>query len=291
LHADATAVQTHGVASLTFGEWHDRARTAAAALRALGVEPGDRVALVFGTHGWTDFAVAYCAVQLAGGVAVPLSDRLSTASLAYVLDHCGVRFTVHDAAIDPSAVGRWQPATIAHLLAGGSAPPSTVDHDGLELHEVTFPPEALAHILYTSGASGRPKGVAASHATLVNGFVADPGRLTLAHSDAFLHAFPVGTQAAQTMLLNALIARPTCLFLPQFTAMRFAQLIEEARVGTVFLIPTMATDLLDSEALTGRDTSAVRLVGSTGAPLPPAVAARLRAAFPNATIVTDDTSG
>jgi acyl-CoA synthetase (AMP-forming)/AMP-acid ligase II len=179
-------------------------------------------------------------------------------------------------------LARWRPTTVTDLLADGAGT-STVDG-------VCAGPADLAQILYTSGTTGRPKGVAASHANLVNGFVADPRRLALAHSDAFLHAFPVGTNAAQTMLLNALTARPTCLCLPQFTALRFARLIEEARVGTIFLVPTVAIELLNSGALRGRDTNAVQLVGSTAAPLPPAIASRLARAFPQATIVNYYTS-
>jgi acyl-coenzyme A synthetase/AMP-(fatty) acid ligase len=151
-------------------------------------------------------------------------------------------------------------------------------------------PTDVAQILYTSGTTGRPKGVAATHANLVHGFIADPRRLALAHSDRFLHAFPIGTNAAQTMLLGALTSRPTCLCLAQFTPLRFARLIESSRAGTVFVVPTMAIELINSGALAGRDTTAVRLVGSTAAPLPPAVAEKLAAVFPAATIVNYYTS-
>jgi acyl-CoA synthetase (AMP-forming)/AMP-acid ligase II len=91
------------------------------------------------------------------------------------------------------------------------------------------------------------------------------------------------------MLLSALTSRPTCVYLPQFTASAFADLIEEGRVGTVFVLPTMAAELLDSGALTGRDTSAVRMVGSPS-PLPVEMAERLATAFPNATIVDYEAS-
>lgn len=275
LDPQAHAVQTYGVAALTFGEWHDRARVAAAALRTRGVRPGDRVGLLFGPRAWTEFAVAYCATHLAGAVAVPISSRFAALQVEYMLDHSAVAAIVHDETTDPAAVARWRPVTITDLLAD---PSSTVD-------SCAAAPTDLAQILYTSGTTGRPKGVAATHANLVDGFVADRRRLALAHSDTFLHAFAVGTNAAQTMLMTALTARPTCVYLAQFTPLRFARAIEEATIGSVFVVPAMAMELLSASALTGRNTRSVRLVGSTGAPLPPALAERLAAAFPEAAIV------
>jgi non-ribosomal peptide synthetase component F len=224
LDPDATAVQTYGVSGLTFGEWQIRARIAAA-LQARGVGRGDRVGLLFGPRTWTQFAVAYCATHLVGAVAVPISDRLAAPQVEYVLDHCAVTATVHDEAIDPAVVARWRPVTLTELLTDST---STVDN-------VVATSTDLAQILYTSGTPGRPKGIAATHANLVNGFVADRRRLGLAHSDTFLHAFPVGTNAAQTMLLTALTARPTCVCLPRFTPLRFARVIEEVTGGTTVI--------------------------------------------------------
>lgn len=276
---DRVAIETHGVGSLTFARWHHDACALATGLRARGVRRGDRVVLRFGARRWADFAVAYCGVQAAGAVAVPCSDRLPPAELRYVVGHSAAVGLLHapeDGPADGSGHG-WR-HTVEELTAGGVG---DLDPPG---------PADLAQILYTSGTTGRPKGVAASHANLTAGATGDPRRRPLAHSDHFLHAFPIGTNAAQTMLRHALDARPAALTLPQFTPMRFARLIESRRVGTVFLVPSMAIELLGSGVLGRFDTSSVLLVGSTAAALPPAVAADLTAAFPRATVVNSYTS-
>jgi acyl-CoA synthetase (AMP-forming)/AMP-acid ligase II len=92
------------------------------------------------------------------------------------------------------------------------------------------------------------------------------------------------------MLLSCLTARPSALTLPRFKPMRFARLLQTGQVGTVFVVPAMAIELLGSGVLHGRDLSGVHLVGSTAAPLPAAIALRLTQAFPQAAIVNYYTS-
>lgn len=273
------AIETHGVGSLTFARWHRDALALATGLRARGVGRGDRVVLRFGARRWIDFAVAYCGVQAAGAVAVPCPDRLPPAELRYVVGHSaavGLLHATDDGPADGVTAG-WQ-CGVGELTAG-------------EVGDLDPPdPADLAQILYTSGTTGRPKGVAASHANLTAGATADPRRRPMAHSEHFLHAFPIGTNAAQTMLRNALDAHPAALTLAQFTPLRFARLIETYRVGTVFVVPSMAIELLDSGVLGRFDTSGVLLVGSTAAALPPTVATALSRAFPAATVVNSYTS-
>ncbi|WFE30058.1 class I adenylate-forming enzyme family protein [Solwaraspora sp. WMMD791] len=303
VHPDRVAVEVPGVDQLTFADWRSDAGRIARALRAAGVGAGDRVGLVFGARDWTGYAVAYCGVLRAGAVAVPLSDRLAPGQLAYALRHCDARWVIHGprpgggsgpgsrsgsaaTPVVPAGVDVW---SVAELLTtdgteppgagGGTEPPGAADEGGVGLPR----PGDLAQILYTSGTTGRPKGVGASHANLVAGAPTHPRRLALAHSQRFLHAFPIGTNAGQTMLFNALTAKAAALTLPRFTPLRFARLIPTA--GTLFLVPSMAIELLESGVLDDCDTSAVALVGSTAAALAPAVAARLAAAFPAATIV------
>ncbi|MBO4204596.1 AMP-binding protein [Micromonospora echinofusca] len=281
LHPDRVAVEVHGVATLTFAEWSAGAEQVAAALHRRGLRPGDRVGLVFGARDWTRFAVAYCGVLRAGAVAVPLSERLAAGQLQHALTHCAAGAVLHGDDTEPPAAPTGTPVwPVADLIAE----PTT----GPELPPVR--PDDLAQILYTSGTTGQPKGVGASHANLTAGAPNHPRRLALGHSERFLHAYAIGTNAGQTMLFNALTAKAAALTLPRFTPVRFARLVEAPGTGTLFVVPSVAIELLDSGALRGRDLSGVQLIGSTAAALPPAVAARLAETFPAATIVNYYTS-
>ncbi|MFJ9145034.1 class I adenylate-forming enzyme family protein [Streptomyces griseus] len=275
-----------GPRTLTFGTWHERAEALAAGLRSRGLGPGARVVLRYGGGDWIAYAVAYCGVLRAGCVAVPLSDRQAPATAAHVLADSGATAVLHPAGADlPSGLlppGVWS-ATTEEIEAAEAAPPGPgplADPD----------PAALAQILYTSGTTGRPKGVTATHGNLAYGCTLDERRRPLRHSRHFLHAFPVGTNAGQTMLVNALDSGATAVAAPQFTPGRFARLIEEYEVGSVFLVPAMAIELLGSEAARRYATESVRLVGSTAAALPGPVALGLARAFPRAQVVNYYTS-
>jgi acyl-coenzyme A synthetase/AMP-(fatty) acid ligase len=194
-----------------------------------------------------------------------------------MLDHCTASGVLHAAGATPPPGDRWA-ATPDELEPGDDEPEPPGPGD-------------TAQILYTSGTTGRPKAVAATHANLTYGNAAKPNRRRFRHSRHLLHAFPIGTQAGQTMLINALDAHPAVLTLGgRFTPGRFARLIESRGVGTVFLVPTMAMELLNSGVHERHDLSSVVLLGSSAAALPAAVCARLTKAFPNATVTNYYTS-
>ncbi|MFI0423848.1 class I adenylate-forming enzyme family protein [Spongiactinospora sp. 9N601] len=246
--------------SLTFAEWDRGAAEVARGLAGRGVGRGDRVGLVFGNGDWIDYAVTFCGVTAAGAVAVPLSDRLAEAEIDAALAHCGAATVLRP----------------GDLPLGGGAEPAPAR------------PGDIAQILLTSGTTGRPKGVAATHANLTFGH--GGRRRPFAHSAHLAHAFPIGTNAGQTMLVTALSAHPATVTLPRFTPGRFAALIEEYHAGTVFLVPAMAVELLAAGVQDRHDLSCVRLLGSAAAPLPAPVAERLCTAFPRAAIVNYYTS-
>ncbi|MFE2018780.1 class I adenylate-forming enzyme family protein [Streptomyces sp. NPDC059499] len=282
-HGDRTALVT-GRERLDFASWQARSGAYASVLRSAGLRPGDRVVLHHGTSRWTEFAVAFLAVLRAGGVAVPLSDRSAPAATEYVLADAEARFLLHGGPDLPAGI---PPGTTVLTESDADGHPTAPD-----LPDPA--PGELAQILYTSGTTGTPKAVGARHANLAHGCTPDERRRPLRHSTAFLHAFPVGTNAGQTMLVNALNAHATCVTAPQFTPARFLRLLSEHDVGSVFLVPAMAIELLASPALADATASGtldgVRLVGSTAAALPQPVALGLVGAFPKAQIVNYYTS-
>jgi acyl-CoA synthetase (AMP-forming)/AMP-acid ligase II len=261
--------------TLTFAEWDRRSDALARGLLDRGLRPGDQVGLVFDGHGWIDFAVGYCGVQKAGGVAVPLGAHPGAAR---ILRQCRVVGTLH---------GRSVPAPDA---PGWHSYVTEAERPGGEPVEPVPGPGDLAQILYTSGTTGRPKGVAASHANLTHGLDPAPRRRPLAHSRHCLHAFALGSNAAQSMLISGLVAAPATVVAPGFDAEIFGRLIERYRIGSVFLVPAMAIELVNRRIPERHDLSSLLLLGSTAAALPPAVALALTEALPGLTLTNGYTS-
>ncbi|ACU73931.1 AMP-dependent synthetase and ligase [Catenulispora acidiphila DSM 44928] len=274
------ALIVDGVGSLTIGDWETRSDAVAHAVLRRGLRLGDRVGLLFGSRNWIDYAICFLGVQKAGGVAVPLPPRAPAAELTRLLTDCAASGLLHEDASQPAPFDGWS-ASVSELEEAAAG-----DDQGPVDIEVR--PGDLAQILYTSGTTGRPKGVAATHANLTHG--CGGRRRPFAHSRHLAHAFPIGTNAGQVMLVNALDARLAVLSPARFTPARFARMIQEYAAGTVFLVPAMAVELLAGGSLEKYDLSSVVLLGSAAAPLPGAVAGKLVKAFPNATIANYYTS-
>ncbi|MFJ5230855.1 AMP-binding protein [Kitasatospora sp. NPDC088391] len=278
---DRTALLVPGGGSLTYRQWRERAVRAAHGLAARGVRPGGTVALLFTGHDWDGYAVAFLAAHYAGAAALVVRADLTAGDARRLVADTGAGLAVTGA--DPAVPDTGLPAVaLAELLAApadsAASPPHTVTHAD------------PAQIIGTSGTTGTPKGVLAAHGSLTAGLRTDPRPRPYAHSAYAVHAFPIGTNAAQVVLVNALVGQPATICLPRFDAAGLARAVEEFGVGTVFLVPSMAVELLNSGTLAAHDFGSVLLVSCSAAALPPAVAAALAAALPRATLVNTYTS-
>nr|WP_063780088.1 AMP-binding protein [Kitasatospora sp. MY 5-36] len=279
LHPDRTALLVPGGGSLTYGRWRERAVRAAHGLAGAGVRPGDTVALLFTNREWDAYAVAFLAAHYAGAAGLVIREDLAPADVERLVEAAGARWAV---------AGNGPRTALPTFALDGLDGLGGLDTPDEPPHRVA--PGDLAQVIGTSGTTGTPKGVRAAHASLTAGLVLDPRPRPYAHSRHAVHAFPIGTNAAQAVLVNALTAQPTTICLPRFDAEEFGRVVEESGAGTVFLVPSMAVELLNSGVADRRDLGSVRLVGSTAAALPPAVAAGLSAALPKATVVNTYTS-
>ncbi|MFJ7984250.1 AMP-binding protein [Streptomyces sp. NPDC096351] len=279
-HPDQVALQVVGGGQLSYRRWREEALRAALGLAAAGVAPRDRVVLRFSNARWERYAVGFLAVQYAGGVPVPVREDLSATDAAALAALAEARTALTDGGL-PGVPGLVE-LTLDALLAAHDAVPDGPPH--------RVRPDDPAQVIGTSGTTGAPKGVLAAHGNLTAGLVPRPRRRAYAHSRHALHAFPIGTNAAQVMLLNALTATPTTLSLPRFDADRFGDTVRRFGVGTAFLVPSMAIELLHAGTAGRYDLSSLRLVNSSAAALPVPVAAALAAALPDATLVNTYTS-
>jgi fatty-acyl-CoA synthase len=153
-----------GDTRFTYAAFHERCRCMAGALRAMGVAPGDRVAVLApNTH---VLLAAHYAVPFAGAVLVALNTRITPADIAYILRHAGVSVLIYDVDLRATAEQALTEAAtgIRSLRAGGgddALEPAIADADPFE-HEVRDERAMLA-INYTSGTTAQPKGVMYHH--------------------------------------------------------------------------------------------------------------------------------
>lgn len=277
---------------LSYGELWAHARAFAAFLLARGLQPNDRVALIMANG--PEAVVATYGTWLAGGVIVPLNAMARSREFGAWLAHSGASVLVHDAAnrdIDAAvaaldtpivrvAVGEPSPAASlpwAHALSEGER--------GDDAPDVTPLAASLAMLLYTSGTTGKPKGVMLSHGNLSANVASIVTYLGLTGDDSIVTVLPFyysyGASVLHThLVVGARVVIESNLVFPHAVVESLARERASGFAG----VPSTFALLLSRVKLQDHDLSGLRYLTQAGGAMAPALTQRLREALPNAVL-------
>ncbi|MFT4120874.1 malonate--CoA ligase [Bradyrhizobium sp.] len=270
LDFDKPAIETSDGLSMSYRALFDRAGQAANALLALGVVPGDRVAVQVDKS--PDVVVLYLACWRAGAVLLPLNTAYTLAELEYFLSDATPRVTIcRPSAFDATrdlgrrlglasveSLGVHRDGSFATLLARAPADFEPVPRAGSD----------LAAILYTSGTTGRSKGAMLTHANLASNATALAETWRFTASDVLIHALPVFHTHGLFVATNvALFSNATLIFQANFDADAIVAALSGATV--LMGVPTFYVRLLAHAGITQASTAHMRLFVSGSAPLLP----------------------
>jgi 2-furoate---CoA ligase len=249
---DAESV-VQGETRLTYAALRDRAARVAGGLAAEGLQAGDRLAAVVRPR--LESVQLYWACQWLGATFVPLSPRVSAADIAYCRDDSGARlFLEADVGLDS-------------LLGEAHAGALDVE-DGRE-----------SLMLYTSGTTGRPKGVPRSHRADRAGALSQVVHQAYRYGDRTLGCMPL----YHTMGIHSLIAMHLIagcyVCQPDWDAEAALALIEQERITSLYLAPTLYHDLVWHPRFGDYDVSSVETLAYAGAAMTSALVERCVEAF------------
>jgi len=270
--------------ALTFGEltldWREldrRTSRLAHALMAADVGPGDRVVTVLANC--LEMIEIYWACARMGAVAVPLSPLLMETGLRTLLADAAPSAIFHSAATAAVSTAASEGLACLRVCTG---PDYLAFVDGHPDTPVTaqVDPDDLYNIMYTSGTTGLPKGIALTHrirahyATLMaNAFRFTPASVAL-HTGAMVF------NGAFITLLPSLLVGSSFILHPQFDAAAFVDTVEREQVTHTMLVPSQLAAILDLPGFDARRLASLEVLLSLGAPLPLAHKERLDAQLP-----------
>lgn len=261
----------------TYGEFGERTNRFANGLLDLGLAPGDRVAFL--AYNSYPLLEGYFGVLQAGGILLPINIRLTQDEVAYILNDSGASFLFADGDFAPLVEGIWpalrRKPSVAWLTERPQGLRGCLYEDLLAESSSEDPPDVpidengVAELFYTSGTTGRPKGVMLTHRNLYLHALDSLLSTRATDRDVQLHSIPLfhvngwGTPQSLTAMGG------THVMLRKFDPGEALRLIEQERVTRFYAVPTMLNMILNHPDVKTRDLSSLDVVITGGGPTPP----------------------
>jgi 2-furoate---CoA ligase len=269
-----------GPRRLSYAAWYREIGDVVAGLAALGVKRGDRLAVVLQNR--LEMASIHWACQFAGIVATPLNWRIKSEELDYCLADAEASAVVFDG-IAAEAVAGSAAAGKLPRIALDETPGGTVFFDqwrGIGADPLPRAgPDDLSLLLYTSGTTGRPKGVPRRHRAERAAAIAHVAQNLYGRGERTLGVMPLyHTMGVRSLLAMALVDGGfVCL--PRFDPAAALRLIAAERITTLYLVPTLYHDLVGHPGFAAADVSSVKKLGFAGAAMPDGLLRRVETGF------------
>ena len=269
---------------LTYADWLHRVGRAAAGLDGLGLRSGDRLVTVLRNR--LEAATLHWACQFAGVVITPVNWRATGDELGYVLGDADARALVYEPTSAAAAVG----ATAA--AGGGGIPRIALDgalgatdswEQVFEAGDGTGAPPAsratlddVSLMLYTSGTTGRGKGVPRRHRAEHAAALSCIAHHQYAFGESTLGVMPLYHTMGVRALLSSAFVSGCFVCQPRFDAEEALDLIEAEGITALFLVPTLYHDLLSHPRFSPERVASVRRASFAGMPMTDALVRRVQ---------------
>ena len=259
----------------TWNEYDQRTDALARGLASLGINRGDRVAvLMLNCHRY--FELYYACARM-GAAVVPLNIRLARPEIVFILNDSESKALIVDKTFAPYATGRDTfPSVETVIYSGDENPADMLNYEdvvskGTHMQESVdqeMEDDDLAGLYYTGGTTGRAKGVMLSHKNIVSNAMNVIIAAGYNSRDVYLHTAPMFhlADAGSTFALTMVGARH--VFNPMFNPVQVLQTIQDEKITAVLLVPTMVNAVLNHPDVDKYDLSSIRRITYGASPMP-----------------------
>ncbi len=283
-HPDNTALWYDGVAT-DYGEFWSQVCRFSAALADAGLEPGDRVGVYL--PNLPSYVLAFHGTLHAGGIVVPMNPQYKSREIEHLLADSGAKAVVTLADLVPNVEEIRDGTNVEHVVsvgdekADGAVPIETFLADR-EAEVVDRADDDVAVQPYTSGTTGRPKGVLLTHHNLAWTARASAKLMEdgVRSDDKFLGVLPLFHIYGMTVTMIATLFEGGAYYpMPHWDAEAAAALIEGQQLTVMHGVPAMYNDLVNQERAPEFDLTSLRFTNSGGAGIPIEVMRRFEELF------------
>jgi 2-furoate---CoA ligase len=270
---DAVAV-VDGARRRTFAQWDAEIRAAAGALARMGLKAGDHLAVVMRNR--YEMATLYWASHMLGLIFTPISWRGSLDEIVYCLADCEAVAVAYDAAAGSSpaeAAARLRIDPRRQIVAADGKGDGIRFEKLLDALPVAGPaaPDdaATCLMLYTSGTTGRPKGVPRSHRAELAAGVSQVAHHQYRMGESSLCVMPMFHTMGVRKMLAAALVNGKLVCMPDYSPGGVLRTVEAERITSLFLVPTMFHDIVREREFATRDLRSLSRLGYAGMAMTP----------------------
>jgi long-chain acyl-CoA synthetase len=277
---------------LSFTQLKDKVFSLGQALLELGVVSGDKVAIYLPS--WPEYIVSYLAIWSVGAVSVPLDFMLTEDEIVSCLTHCEAKILIakHKATLSFASLKEKLPL-LKDIISCQSHEAGALNFEDLLAQGKSSPPKVKANdddcaiIFYTSGTTGKPKGVLINYAQLD----APPKSMAffvnsdLGSADTALCALPFSHLGGLIYIQNTITFGLTLVLMERFIPLEFLKNVQSHKVNFFWIVPSMYYALLQLKEFETFDLSSLRWIVTFGASSSPEALRRFHQFCPQAQLL------
>ncbi len=260
----------------SYRELYERCSKLSNFFKSLQIEKGDRVAIAHkNCHHYLE---AYFASALRGAILCSINTRLSPKEIYYILHDSGAKILLGDKDISQKLEEATQklPVKVIYTCELEEA----VENFDPEPEEVpSLNPEDPAHLYYTSGTTGKPKGVILTHRNVTYHSLMTIAELGITGKDVWLHAAPMFHLADAWATFAITWVGGKHVMLGKFEPEKVLETFQKEKITITNMVPTMYNMLVNHQNIDKYDYKSLRLLLSGGAPMPFELARKIMETF------------